>query len=185
MSRKGWDHVAVKATIWARGITLPAGFCYNCHDPATTTIALNSEGGIAGYGLLGTIAHDRTPYEVTYCDRCAVHATKEAPDRLAPTIGLVLLVLGFGVVTYFTDGVNRLVAFIVALSSLGGLLAWLRYIRRPLLPGQTTRWRAFAVLNAGKDLLEGNHEFVRIEYSNPRVLEEIRRLNPGVEITSD
>jgi hypothetical protein len=46
----------MKATIWARGITLPAGFCYNCNDPASTTIELYSEGGIAGYGLLGAVA---------------------------------------------------------------------------------------------------------------------------------
>jgi len=175
----------VKATIWARGITLPAGFCYNCNAPATTTIPLYSEGGIAGYGLLSAVAGGGTPYEVSYCERCAVNATKEAPDRLAPTIGLVLLVLGFGLVAYFTHGVDRLVALIVGLAALGGLLAWLRYIRLPLEPGQTTRWRAFAVLNEGKDLLRGNREFVRIEYSNPSVLEEIRRLNTGIEVTSD
>jgi hypothetical protein len=173
----------VKATIWARGITLPAGFCYNCNAPATAAIALYSEGGIGGYGLLGAVADGGTPYKVSYCERCATNATKEAPNRLAPTSGLVLLVLGFGVVAYFTDGVDRLIALIVAVAALGGFIAWFRYIRRPLEPGQTTRWRAFAVLNEGKDVLRGNREFVRIEYSNPRILDEIRRLNSGAEVT--
>jgi len=173
----------VKATIWAGGIRLPAGFCYNCNSPATTTISIYSEGGIASSGLLGFGAAG-PPHEVTYCQRCAVNANKEAPNRAAPTLGLLLMALGFGVVAYFTNGADRVVAFAVTLAALGGLVAWLRYIRRPREAGQTTRWRAFAVLNEGKDILEGNREFVRIEYSNPRVLEEILRLNPGIEVTS-
>jgi hypothetical protein len=174
----------VKATIWAGRIRLPAGFCYNCNAPATTTINIHSEGGIAGSGLLGAFGPAGLPHEVTYCQRCVVNATKEAPNRAAPTLGILLMALGFGVVAYFTDGADRVVALAVALAALGGLVAWLRYIRRPRAPGQTTRWRAFAVLNEGKDLLEGNREFLRIEYSNPRVLEEILRLNPGIEVTS-
>ncbi len=57
-------------------------------------------------------------------------------------------------------------------------------LRRPAEPGQTTRWRAFAVLNQGKDIFKRNREFVRIEYSNPRVLQEIVGLNPGIEVTA-
>ena len=174
----------MKATIWAGGIRLPAGFCYNRNVPATTTISIYSEGGIAGSGLLGSLSPAGSPHEVAYCQRCVVNATKEAPNRIAPTLGLLLLTLGFGVVAYFTDGADRVVALAVTLAALGGLAAWLRYIRRPLGAGQTTRWRAFAVLNEGKDLLAGNREFVRIEYSNPRVFEEILRLNPGIEVTS-
>jgi hypothetical protein len=94
-------------------------------------------------------------------------------------------VLGFGAIATFTTGVDRIVSLTVAVAALGGLIAWLRYVRRPLEPGQTTRWRAFAVLNEGKDLLRLNREFMRIEYSNPLVLNEIRRLNPGIEVTAD
>jgi len=112
-----------------------------------------------------------------------VTAHKKAPERLPPTVGLLAVAIGFAVIAFLTTGGDRIVASTVAVASLGGVVAWLRHIRRPPQPEQTTRWRAFAVLNEGKDLLLLNREFVRIEYSNPRVLAEIVRLNPGVEVT--
>jgi len=182
----------VKATIWARGFTLPAGFCYNCNAPSTTFVSLNSEGGIAssigsGHGLvvaaLAAAARGGSRHEVTYCARCAVTAHKKAPDRVAGTLGLLFVVLAFGGIAALTSGMDRIVALVVEVAAFGGLIAWLRYVGRPLERGQTTHWRAFAVLNEGRDLLSANREFVRIEYSNPRVLDEIVHLNPGVEVT--
>jgi len=185
----------MKATVWARPLILPSGFCYNCNAPSTTSISVSSEGGIAssvgvGHGLIvaalaaaATAAPSRSPHQITYCPRCAVTARKKAPERLPPTLGLLAAAIGFAVVAFLTTGGDRIVASTVAVAALGGLVAWLRYIRRPPQPGQTTRWRAFAVLNEGKDLLSLNREFVRIEYSNPRVLAEIIRLNPAVEVT--
>ena len=191
------EGASMKATIWARGFILPAGFCYNCNAPSTTSISVHSQGGIAsiigsgigsGHGLivaaLSAAATSGAPHQVSYCAPCAVTANKKPPDRVAGTLGLLLVALGFGAIALLTTSTDRLVTLTVALAALGGLIAWLRYVRRPLEPGQTTRWRAFAVLNEGRDLLHSNREFVRIEYSNPRVLDEIRRLNPGVEITS-
>ena len=184
----------MRATIWARGFTLPAGFCYNCNTPTTASISVRSEGGIASsvgamHGLLvaalSAAATSGLSHQVPYCARCAVTGHKKPPDRVAGTLGLLLLVLGFGAIATFTTGVDRIVSLTVAVAALGGLIAWLRYVRRPLEPGQTTRWRAFAVLNEGKDLLRLNREFMRIEYSNPLVLNEIRRLNPGIEVTAD
>ena len=185
----------MKATIWARPLILPSGICYNCNAPSTTSISVRSEGGIAssvgaGHGLLvaavaaaATVAASGSPHQITYCGRCAVTAHKKAPERLPPTLGLLAVVIGFAVIAFLTTGGDRIVASIVAVAALGGVVAWLRYIRRPPQPGQTTRWRAFAVLNEGKDLLHLNSEFVRIEYSNPRVLAEIIHLNPGVDMT--
>ena len=183
----------MRATIWARGFTLPAGFCYNCNAPATASISVRSEGGIAssvgsGHGLLvaalSAAATSGSPHQVPYCARCAVTAHKKPPERFAGTLGLLLLVLGFGAIATLTTEADRIVSLTVAVAALGGLIAWLRYVRRPLEPGQTTRWRAFAVLNEGKDLFSGNSDFMRIEYSNPRILDEIRRLNPGIDVTS-
>ncbi len=183
----------MKATIWARGFTVPPGFCYNCNAPTTTSIPIRSEGGIAssaqhGHGrLVAAVSAAATssgaPHQIPYCARCAVTAYKKPPGGVAGTLGLLLVVLAFGAIGAVTNGADRIVSLIVALAGLGGLVAWLRYVRRPMAPGQTTRWRAFAVLNEGKDLLHSNRAFVRIEYSNPRVVEEIRRLNPGVEMT--
>jgi len=182
----------MKATIWARGFTLPASFCYNCNAPATVSVSIRSEGGIAssvsvGHGLLvaalSAAAIAGSPHQVPYCARCAVTAQKKAPERLAGTLGLALVVLGFAGVAILTTGTDRTVSLTVAVAAMGGLITWLRYVRRPLEPGQTTRWRAFAVLNEGKDLFQFNREFTRIEYSNPRVLDEIRRLNPGIDVT--
>jgi hypothetical protein len=56
-------------------------------------------------------------------------------------------------------------------------------VRWRMRPGQTGVGRAFRVLNAGKDLLRGNKPFVRITVTNPRVLEEIKQLNPTLRIT--
>ncbi|MFN8653713.1 MAG: hypothetical protein U0133_17540 [Gemmatimonadales bacterium] len=56
-------------------------------------------------------------------------------------------------------------------------------VRWRMLPGQTAVGRAFRVLNAGKDLLRGNTPFIRLQVSNPRVLADIRTLNPGTRIT--
>lgn len=182
----------MKATVWSRDFTLPAGFCYNCNAPSTTFVSLSSEGGIAssvgsGHGLvvaaLAAAARGGSRHEVTYCARCAVTARKKAPDRVAGTLGLVLVVLAFGAIAVLTSGTDRIVALVAEAAALGGLIAWVRYVARPLEPGQTTRWRAFAVLNEGRDLLRANREFVRIEYTNPRVLDEIVHLNPGVEVT--
>lgn len=184
----------MRATIWARGFILPAGFCYNCNAPSTTSIAVNSQGGIAssigsGHGLavaaLAAAATSHPPHHVTYCARCAAKAHKKAPDLVGGTLGLALAALGFGVVAFLTTGTDRIVTVSVSLAALGGLIAYVRYVRRPLEPGQTTRWRAFAVLNEGRDLLHANREFMRIEYSNPRVLKEILNLNPGVEVTTE
>jgi hypothetical protein len=184
----------MRATIWARGFTLPAGFCYNCNTPTTASISVRSEGGIASsvgamhgplVAALSAAATFGFHHQVPYCARCAVTAHKKPPDRVAGTLGLLLLVVGFGAIATFTTGVDRIVSLTVAVAALGGLIAWLRYVRRPLEPGQTTRWRAFAVLNEGKDLLRLNREFMRIEYSNPLVLDEIRRLNPGIEVTAE
>ena len=184
----------MKATIWARGFTLPTGFCYNCSALSSTSIAVYSQGGIASaigpwhgpvVAALAAAASSGAPHQVTYCKRCAASANKKAPEPLPPTVGLILLVLGFGVITSLTTGSERIVSLSVACAAVAGLIAWLRYIRRQPEPGQTTRWRAFAVLNEGKDLFTSNREFVRIEYTNPRILEEILRLNPGVEVTLD
>ena len=183
----------MRATIWARGFIWPAGFCYNCNAPSTTSISVSSQGGIAstigsGHGLevaaLAALATSGSPHQVTYCKRCAVTAHKKPPDRVAEPAGLLLVALGFGAIAWFTTGTDRIVTLTVALAALGGLTAWLRYVRRPLHPGQTTRWQALAVLNEGRDLLNWNREFVRIEYSNQRVVDEILHLNPGVEVTS-
>ncbi len=183
----------MKATIWTGEVVLPAGFCYNCNAPSTTTVSVTSEGGIAssigsGHGLvvatLAAAATSGSAHQVTYCARCADTAHKKAPDRVAGTLGIFLVLVGFSTIAFLTTGADRTVSLAVSLLALVGLIAWLWYVRRPLEPGQTTRWRAFAVLNEGRDLLNANHEFIRIEYSNPRLLDEIRRLNPGVEVTS-
>ena len=184
----------MRATIWARAFRMPAGFCYNCDAPATHFISVESEGGIAssvgpGHGLLvaalTTAATSGSAKQIPYCERCAITAHKKAPQRVAGTLGLLLLVAGFTVIATITTGADRTVSLIVAIAALGGLVAWFQYLRRPLEPGQTTRWRAFAVLNEGKDLLRGNREFTRIEYSNAGVLNEIRRLNPDIEVTAE
>src|SRR5262245_59899502 len=182
----------MRATIWAQGFVLPSGFCYNCNAPSTVSIGVRSEGGIAssvgaGHGLivgaLAAAARSGSAHQVTYCARCAATAHKKAPERLPPTLGLLVITVGFAVIAFLTTGTDRLVASSVASAGLVRVVAWVRYIRRLAQPGQTTRWRAFAVLNEGKDLFNANREFVRIEYSNPRVLDEIIRLNPGVEVT--
>jgi hypothetical protein len=56
-------------------------------------------------------------------------------------------------------------------------------VRWKMRPGQTVVGRAFRVLNAGKDLLRGNKQFVRIQFTNPRVLGEIKTLNADLRIT--
>lgn len=56
-------------------------------------------------------------------------------------------------------------------------------VRWRMRPGQTTVGRPFRVLNAGKDLLRGNKPFIRLQISNPRVLADIRALNPELRIT--
>lgn len=182
----------MKATLWATPIALPTGFCFNCSAPADTTVVIQSEGGLAanaghGHGAivaaLASAATAGAGYRVTYCPRCAKKALKKAPELLPPVIGLLLVAIGFGVITFLSTGVDRILPAVVALMGLAGSVAWWRYMRRPPEAGQTTRWRAFAVLNQGKDLLQRNRPFTRIEYSNPRVLEEIARLNPGVEVT--
>ena len=183
----------MKATIWARDIVLPTGFCYNCGEPPSQHVELHSEGGIAAgaaksHGLLvaavaAAVVRHGPAIEIPYCDRCARTAHKKAPDRIATAIALALVALGFGAVAAITDGVTRMVCALVALACAGGFVAWIRYAYRPPEPGQTTRWRAFAVLNQGKDLFHWNREFTRIEYSNPIVIREIIRLNPGIEVT--
>lgn len=182
----------MRATIWARGFIWPAGFCYNCNAPTPNSVFVRSQGGIAstiGYahGLevaaLAVLATSGSPHEITYCKRCAVTAHKKPPDRVAEPAGLLLVALGFGAIAWFTTGTERNVTLAVALAALGGLAAWLRYVRRPLHPGQTTRWQAFAVLNEGRDLLNSNREFVSMEFTNQRVVDEILHLNPGVEVT--
>jgi hypothetical protein len=73
---------------------------------------------------------------------------------------------------------------------LGGLIivlvafvAWFRRQVEPPEPPRSTKWRAFAILNAGKDLLRGNKPFVKIEFTNPKLLDEIRRLNGELKIS--
>ena len=182
----------MRATIWARGFTWPSGFCYNCNAPSTTSVFVSSRGGIAStlgsaHGLevaaLAALATSGSPHQVTYCKRCAVTANRNPPHGVAEPAGLLIVALGFGAIAWFTTGTERIVTLTLALAALGGLAAWLRYARRPLYPGQTTRWRALAVLNEGRDLLNSNREFVSIEYSNQRVVDEILHLNPGVEGT--
>ena len=182
----------MRATIWARQFIWPAGFCYNCNAPSTTSVFVWSQGGIAStiasHGLegaaLAALATSGSPHQVTYCRRCAVTAHTKPPDRVAEPAGLLLVALGFGAIAWFTTGTERIVTLAVALAALGGLAARLRYVHRPLHPGQTTRWQALAVLNEGRDLLNSNREFVSIEFSNQRVVDEILQLNPGVEVTS-
>ncbi len=183
----------MQATIWARDFAMPTGFCYNCNAPPTELVTVQSEGGIASgvgisHGLLvaavAAAARRGPAHDIPYCELCARAAHKKAPERFPPTLGLVLLAAGFTAIAALTEGDARLVGIIGALAAAGGLVAWIRYLRRPAEPGQTTRWRAFAVLNQGKDIFKRNREFVRIEYSNPRVLQEIVGLNPGIEVTA-
>ena len=56
-------------------------------------------------------------------------------------------------------------------------------VRWRMRPGQTGVGRAFRVVNAGKDLLRGNKPFIRLQLTNPRVLDEIKALNPTLKIT--
>lgn len=56
-------------------------------------------------------------------------------------------------------------------------------LRWKLRPGQTIIGRAFRILNGGKDLLRGNKWFLKVQASNPRVIAEIKSLNPGIRIT--
>lgn len=56
-------------------------------------------------------------------------------------------------------------------------------VRWRMPPDQTGVGRALRVLNAGKDLLRGNQPFVRIQFTNPRVIAEIKALNPDLKIT--
>jgi hypothetical protein len=182
----------MNATIWTHPLTLPAGFCYNCGATADTSVVIASQSGLAStvgpwhgpvVAVLASAAAATAPrYTISYCTRCAKTAHKKAPELLAPVIGLLLVGAGFGLITWFTEGAARIVSGLVAVAGFAGTWAWWRYMQRPVSPGQTTRWRAFAVLNSGKDLLSGL-PFTRIEYSNPRVWDELLRLNPGVEVT--
>lgn len=56
-------------------------------------------------------------------------------------------------------------------------------MRWKMRPGHTVVGRAFRVLNAGTDLFRGNKSFVKILFTNPRVLTDIKARNTELWIT--
>ena len=145
------------ATIWALNFGLPEDLCYNCGGPPSTTLPIRSKGGMAGSG---------------------VHGAGAILDSL--TVGLVN-------VAQNAAGVRQ-VPYCASCASGAQRPRFLdrlpRFLTRQYLTGNRTAFgSAFEILNAGKDILRGNREFVRIRYTNPQVLARIRHLNPDVRIS--
>lgn len=187
----------MKATIWAPTFVMPSALCVNCCRPASNTVALKSEGGLASsagkshgvhgllVGAIAGLAADGTQWEVPYCPACLDGARKKPPEIALTAIlfGVIWLVALLLLWNFQTHNLTFGILLFALLAILGLFGAWFRHQREPPVPPRTTRWRAFAILNAGKDLFRGNRPFVKIEYSNPRFLDEIRRANPGIDIS--
>jgi hypothetical protein len=183
----------MKATIWASTFVMPTQFCVNCWMPASSTVKMKSEGGIASthgsHSLivlsLAALASGAAQNEAPYCSTCIAEAEKKPPEIALTTILFGFLWL-FAVVLLWefqTHNVTFAMILFVMLVILGLFGAWFRHQREPPTPPRTTKWRAFAILNAGKDLFRGNKPFVKIEFTNPKLLEELHRVNPGVDIS--
>jgi len=145
----------MKATIWTDQVQLPRGFCYNCSEAGAEEVVVQSKGGIASSALAkGTMLGGVAGALRAGAASGAPHMATYC-TRCAPQAQR----------GSFLDGIP------------------VQFLKWYLRANQTAPGAAFELLNAGKDILRGNHAFLRIRYTNPRVLEEIRRLNPGIEIT--
>lgn len=146
----------MKAKLWARNadIVFPDTYCCNCGDAGTTYIQVTSMGGLAHGAPRGTSVASAVVIGVL-----KDLATAGKFVRAVPYCGACAKIAHLPPTSRF----------------------WQR--RPPLRSGQTSKGRGFAILNEGRDLLHLGKEFVQIEYSNPRFLNDIRRLNPPLRIT--